>query len=302
MIELKQLRIFRTIIEVGSFTGAGERLGVSQSAISQQMRALEDEVGVPLLVRTAKTLQITPPGEMLLACARQVLDKVEDTHRRLEEQARGRGGLVRIGTPEPPCNYLLPEVLLELKRRFPRVDVRVVSGHTPDTLARLAAGELDVGLLPLPVDADRMRIVELGRDELVAVVSPGHAWTALPFVTARDFEREPLLVYDRASQITELTLAFLLAEGVFPRIAAEVDHLEALKRLAEHRLGVAVVPIWSARSEIAAGRLVAVRLGATGLGRAWGVLHADIQPFPATLRALVQLLAEALPPLLKQAA
>jgi len=67
MIELKQLKIFRTIVEVGSFTGAGERLGVSQSAISQQIRALEEELGVPLLMRTSKALQITPPGEMLLA-------------------------------------------------------------------------------------------------------------------------------------------------------------------------------------------------------------------------------------------
>src|SRR5882724_10795801 len=202
MIETKQLKTFRTIIEVGSFTGAGERLGVSQSTISQQIHALEEELGVPLLLRTGKSLQITPAGDMLLHCARQVLDKIDDTRRHLEEQARGRGGLVRIGTPEPPCNYLLPEVLVELKRRFPRIDARVVSGHTADTLARLAAGELDVGLLPLPVDAEKMRIVEVGRDELVAVVPPDHAWTALPFATARDFDKEPLLVYDRSSQIT----------------------------------------------------------------------------------------------------
>ena len=85
---------------------------------------------------------------------------------------------MRVGTPEPPRNYVLPPVLLELKRRAPRVDIRAVSGHTPSTLARLHAGEL---------------------------------------VTAR--------------QITELTLAFLLEEGVFPRVAVEIEHLEASKRL-----------------------------------------------------------------------
>jgi LysR family transcriptional regulator for metE and metH len=147
-----------------------------------------------------------------------------------------------------------------------------------------------------------MRIVDVGRDELVAIVPPDHAWTHLPFVTARDFEREPLLVYDRASQITDLTLGFLLDQGVFPRIAVEVDHHEALKDLAQRRLGVAVVPAWAARRELASGTLVAVRLGATGLGRAWGVLHADLQPYPATLRAFVRLLADSLPDLLKRAA
>jgi LysR family transcriptional regulator for metE and metH len=197
---------------------------------------------------------------------------------------------------------LLPEVLVELKRRFPKIDARVTSGHTAATLARLNAGELDLGLLPLPIEAEKLRVIDVGRDELVAVVPPDHAWTTLPFVTARDFERESLLVYDRASQITDLTLGFLLDEGVFPRIAVEVDHLEALKDLVQRRLGVAVVPSWSARRELASGGLVAVRLGATGVTRAWGVVHADLQPYPATLRAFVRLLADCLPPLLARAA
>jgi LysR family transcriptional regulator for metE and metH len=302
MIETKQLQIFKTIIDVGSFTGAGEQLGISQSAISQHVRALEEELGVPLLVRLGRSTRMTPAGEVLLQCARQVLEKVDDTRRFLEEHAHGRAGVVRIGTPEPPCNYLLPEVLVELKQRFPRIDARVTSGHTAATLGRLAAGELDLALLPLPVDAGKLRVVEVGRDELVAIVPPDHPWTTLPFVTARDFEKESLLVYDRASQITDLTLGFLLEEGIFPRIAVEVDHLEALKDLAQRRLGVVVLPAWSARREIAGGTLAPVRLGPTGLTRAWGVLHPDLQPYPATLRALVRLFADTLPSLFGAAA
>ena len=302
MIETKQLQIFKTIVDVGSFTGAGEQLGISQSAISQQIRALEEELGVPLLVRLGRSTRMTPAGEAFLNCARQVLDKLDETRRFLDEHARGRAGVVRIGTPEPPCNYLLPEVLVELKARFPKIDARVVSGHTAATLARLSAGELDIALLPLPVEVEKLRMIEVGRDELVAIVPPNHAWASLPFVTARDFEREPLLVYDRASQITDLTLGFLLDQGVFPRIAVEVDHLEALKDLVQRRLGVAVVPVWAARRELATGSVAAIRLGATGLGRAWGVLHADLQPYPATLRAFVRLLADCLPDLLKRAA
>jgi DNA-binding transcriptional LysR family regulator len=302
MIETKQLQIFKTIVEVGSFTGAGEALGISQSAISQQIRALEEELGVPLLVRLGRSTRMTPAGEVFLRCAQTVLGKLDETRRFLDEHGHGRAGVVRIGTPEPPCNYLLPQVLVELKERFPRIDARVTSGHTPATLARLVGGELDLALLPLPLDAERLRMIEVGRDELVAVVPPDHAWATMPFVTARDFERESLLVYDRASQITDLTLGFLLEEGVFPRIAVEVDQLEALKDLAQRRLGVAVVPEWAARRELAAGSLAAVRLGPTGLGRSWGVLHADLQPYPATLRALVRLLADSLPQLLQRAA
>jgi DNA-binding transcriptional LysR family regulator len=287
MIETKQLRIFKAVLDTGSFTGAGELLGLSQPAISQQIRTLEEQLGVAVLLRSGKTPRATPAGEVLLQCARQVLDKLDETERHLEEHVKGRTGLVRIGTPEPPCNYLLPEVLVEMKKRFPRIDVRVVSGHTAATLARLSAGEIDVALLPLPIDAPRFRTIELERDELVAIVPPDHAWVDMPFVSARDFEKQSLLVYDRASQITELTLSFLLEDGVFPRVAVEVDHLEAVKDLVQRRLGVAVVPTWA---------------GATGISRAWGVLHPDLQPYPATLKALIRLFADALPPLLKRAA
>lgn len=295
MIETKQLRILKAVADVGSFTGAGEFLGISQPAVSQQIRALEDELGVPLFTRVGKATRITPAGEVLLECAAQVLDKLTETQRRLGEQGRGRSGLVRIGTPEPPCNYLLPEILVELKRRFPAVDVRVVSGHTAESLARLTAGHIDVALLPLPLDAGRHRLTEVGCDELVALVPPDHAWVRMPFVTARDFERQPLLVYDRASQITERTFSFLLNDGVFPRIAVEIDHLEAVKDLIQRRLGVAVAPLWAAQREIVEGSLVAVRVGPRGITRPWGVLHADVQPFPATLRALVQVFVETLP-------
>jgi LysR family transcriptional regulator for metE and metH len=302
MIETRQLQIFKAIVDVGSFTGAGEQLGISQSAISAQIRALEEELGVPLLMRLGRSTRMTPAGEIFLRCAQQVLEKLEETRRYLAEHGRGRAGAVRIGAPEPLCNYVLPAVLVELKRQFPRIEARVTSGHTIATLARLTAGEIDVALLPLPVEAEKLRCVEVGRDELVAIVPPGHRWATLPFVTARDFEREDLLVYDRASQITDLTLEFLLQEGVFPRIALEVDHLEALKDLVERGVGVAVMPAWAAERQVAAGALVSIRLGPTGLPRTWGVLHADLQPYPATLRALVRLLSESLPQLLARAA
>ena len=301
MFETKQLKTFKTIVEVGSFTGAGEALGLSQPAISQHVRALEEATGVPLLVRVGKITRPTPAGDVLLHCAQQVLERIEGATRTLSEHARGRTGVVRVGTPEVPCNYLLPPILVDLKRRFPKIDARVTSGHTAVTLARLTGGELDLALLPLPADTAKLRVVEAGRDELVAIVPPAHPWAGLPWVAAREFENQPLVLYDRASQITDLTLGFLLDEGVFPRIAVEIDHIEALKELVRAGLGVAVVPWWSARRELDAKTLVAVGLGHVGVARTWGLIYPEHQQLPAAVRALVALFVEALPPLLARA-
>ncbi|TMA40836.1 MAG: LysR family transcriptional regulator substrate-binding protein, partial [Deltaproteobacteria bacterium] len=194
--------------------------------------------------------------------------------------------------------HLIPPVLVEIKRRLPKIDLRITSGHTGATLARLIGGEIDLGLLPLPVEPERMRITELGRDELVAAVPPDHCWVARRRVQARDFQDEPVILYDRQSQITELTLGFLLAEGVFPRVAAEIEHLEAVKEMVQRRLGVAVLPAWAIRCEVAAGVLAAVGLGRTGLVRSWGLIYPEKRQLPATFRSLVRLCGDLLPPLL----
>ena len=298
MLETKQLRTFKTVVEVGGFTRAGQRLNLSQPAISQHVRALEKELGVPLLLRIGKATRLTPAGEVLLQCATQVLDKLEEVQRVLAEDGDGRATIVRLGTPEPACVHLVPPLLVEIKRRLPKIDVRITSGHTGATLARLIGGEIDLGLLPLPVEPERMRITELGRDELVAAVPPDHRWVARRRVQARDFQDEPVILYERQSQITELTLGFLLAEGVFPRVAAEIEHLEAVKEMVQRRLGVAVVPAWAVRREVAAGVLAVVALGRTSLVRSWGLIYPEKRQLPPMFRSLVRLCGDLLPPLL----
>ena len=295
MLEIKQLKIFRTIVEVGSFTRAGDQLGLSQSAISQQVRTLEESLGVPLLVRAGRCARPTPAGDVLFQCARQMLDRLGDIERRFAEETAGRAGTVRIGAPEPPCGYVLPGALASLRRELPKLDLRVVSGQPAITLARLVDAEIDLALLPLPVESDRLRTVEVGSDELVAVTPPDHPWIGQPRVHAVDFATEPLVLYDRASAITEATLAFLLESGVFPNVAIEIDQLEGLKDLVRAGVGVSVVPRWAARREIAAGALGAVSIGEAGLRRTWGLVYPDVQPRPATVTAVVRVLAEELP-------
>lgn len=295
MLEIKQLRTFRTIVEVGSFTRAGDQLGLSQPAISQQVRSLEESLGVPLLVRAGRGARPTPAGDVLFQCARQMLDRLDEVERRFAEETAGRAGVVRIGAPEPPCSYLLPGALAALCRELPKVDLRVQSGQPAATLARLAAGDVDVALLPLPIDSERLRVLEVGSDEMVAIAPPEHPWAAHSRVHAADFATQPLVLYDRTSAITEATLAFLLENGVFPTIAIEIDQLEGVKDLVRAGVGVAVVPRWAARRELAAGALVAASVGDAGLRRTWALVFHDAQPRPATIASVVRLLAEELP-------
>jgi DNA-binding transcriptional LysR family regulator len=298
MLETKQLKIFKTIVEVGSFTRAGARLNLSQPAISQHIRALEEHLGVPVLLRVGKRARPTPAGEVLLHCAEQVLDKIEDAERLLAEQGMGGGGMVRIGSGDAVCHHLLPPVLKEFVAQFPRVHLQLTSGHTASTLARLMSGELDLGLVTLPVETDRIRITEIGRDELVAITRPDHAWAERRRVQATDFSGEPLILYERESRMTELLMRFLLEEGVFPRVTMEVDHVAAVKELVREGLGVAVLPTWAVRAEIESGMLAAMSVGPQGLTRGWCLAALENGGQPAALKALLRLCVEHLPRML----
>ncbi len=298
MLETKQLKIFKTIVEVGSFTRAGARLNLSQPAISQHIRALEEHLGVPVLLRVGKRARPTPAGEVLLHCAEQVLDKIEDAERLLAEQGVGGGGVVRIGGADAACQHLLPPVLKEFMAQFPRVHVQLAGAHTNATIGRVLAGELDLGIVTLPIETDRIRVTELGRDELVAVVAPDHAWAERRRVQAADFGDEPLILYDRESRMTESLLQFLLEEGVFPRVTMEVDQVPVVKELVRTGLGIAVLPAWAVRADVESGELCAVAIGTQGLARTWCLAALANGAQPAAMKALVRLCVDHLPRLL----
>lgn len=298
MLETKQLKIFKTIVEVGSFTRAGARLNLSQPAISQHIRALEEHLGVPVLLRVGKRARPTPAGEVLLHCAEQVLDKIEDAERLLAEQGVGGGGVVRIGAGDAVCQHLLPPVMKELLSQFPRVHLHLSSSHGSATLARVLGGELDLGLVTMPVDADRIRVTEVGRDELIAIVRPDHAWAERRRVQAADFADEPMVLYHRESRTTDILMRFLLEEGVFPRVAIEVDQVAVVKELVRLGVGIAVLPAWTVRTEVENGILRALSVGAQGLTRAWCLAALDNGAQPAALKAIIRLCVDRLPRLL----
>src|SRR5437773_1010430 len=295
MLETRPLLIFKTIVDVGSFTRAGLRLGLSQPAISQHIRALEREVGTPLLVRLGKSARPTPQGEILLHYARHVLGKIEEVERVLAGAADGRTGVLRIGAGGAACQHLLPGVLREFRSRFPKVDLHVRSGYTQLTLGRVLDGDLDVGLVTLPLRAPQVRVTQVGRDELVVIVPPDHPWAARRRVPPSELAGHPLVLYERQSRATDLMMRALLEEGVFPRVTMEIDQMEAVKEMVRLGLGLAVVPEWVARRAVTTGTLRAVSLGKAGLWRARGLPCLEQQLTSHGPRAFVRLCTEHLP-------
>lgn len=297
-LDAKLLRAFVTIVDLRSFTRAGRRLGLSQSAMSQQIAAHERMLGVRLLVRAGQGVRPTPAGEVLLQYARQILNKIDEAQRVLTEYEVTGTGVLRIGAGGAACEHVLPGVMRAFHETFPQVELRVLSAPTRLTIDRLLSGDLDVGLVTLPIAEPKLRLYDIGRDELVLVAAPSHPWAKRARVETSELAEQPLLVYERRSSSFRIVERMLLEAGVFPRVAMELDRLGAVTSMVRAGLGVAIVPRWGVADDIAGGRLAGLAIGAHGLFRTWGLgVRADAHQ-PQTLRAFIRLCLDQLPPIL----
>jgi LysR family transcriptional regulator for metE and metH len=297
-LDAKLLRTFVTIVDLRSFTRAGRRLGLSQSAISQQIGAQERLLGVKLLLRDGKGVRPTPAGEILLQYARQILHKIDEAQRILTSYEATGSGVLRVGAGGAACEHLLPSVLRSFHDAFPRLELRVMSGPSRLTIERLLNGDLDAGMLTLPVMEPKLRLFELGRDELVAIAAPSHAWASRRRIEPHELADQPLLVYERRSSTFHIVERMLLEAGVFPHIVMEMDHLGAVLSMVRAGLGLAVVPRWAVAHDVNAERLICLSIGKPGLYRAWGLAVRAEDHQPQTLRAFVRLCLERVPGLL----
>jgi DNA-binding transcriptional LysR family regulator len=251
-IESFRLTVFRLVAERLSFTQAAELLHVSQPAVTSHVKALEQELGARLFERAGGAVRLTPAGERLQVYAAEV--------NRLAQQALGDiGGLngeergrLRLGASTTIAQYLLPRLLGEFVQLHPRVDLSVVSANTAQIVARLLAGESDLGLIEGPAGSNDVKVDKFVDDEIAVIVPAGHPFAALPAhgASLADLAGEPLLMREPGSGTRRVVENALRDAGIATRdlrIVMELDSTEAIKSGVEAGLGVGFVSRWALR-------------------------------------------------------
>ena len=172
-LNLDQLRTFADVVARKSFSAAAERRGISQPAVSLQVRGLERRFGVKLIERVGRRVVPTAAGEEVLARMRAVEAALDAIAEAMLPHASGTAGRVRIGTGATACIYLLPPILRRLRERMPRLEIRVETGNTPDILKQLEENALDVALVTKPAPGRSFATRPAYDDELVAIFPSG---------------------------------------------------------------------------------------------------------------------------------
>lgn len=244
-MNLEQLRGFVEIARTGRFTGAADRLHLTQPALSRQIAALEHDLGATLFTRGTGGAALTPAGESLLPWARRMLSDAESARRELGELAGLERGRVRLGATPTLCISLVAETLLDFHAAHPAIDLALVEQGSLRLLAELAAGELDLALVTTsrpPADA-RVALEPLLTEELVVVSSaqspPVSAGDAIGLAEVAEL---PQIVFSPTYDLRAATDAAFDAAGLAPRIVLEGAEMDAVLRFVERGLGVAIVP------------------------------------------------------------
>ena len=289
-----RLRTLALVVELGAFSRAAERLGVSQPAASQHVRQLEDALGVRLVERIGKRTRATRAGEALLVHARRIAADLDAAE---AEMTRFRDGVVervRIGTGATACIYLLPAVLGRLKRRFPDLQISVRTGDTRDMALAIEANELDVGLVTLPAAGTMLSVTPALAEPFLAI-SPGEASSAVEApsdrpagapLTPAALAAGPLMLYEAGGNTRRLADDWFRRAGVAVEPTMELGSIEAIKALVAAGLGRAILPA-SAVADPARRQGIAVHALDPPLGRELAIVLRKDKRLTAGLRATV---------------
>lgn len=270
MLELRHLRSLVAIADAGKLATAAERVHLSQSALSHQIRALEEHHGLALFERTRQGLQFTPAGERLLTLARSVLAEVSAAERDLQRMKGETTGELRIALECHTCFDWLMPVMHAFRQRWPEVEVDLVAGFHAEPLALLKEGRADLVIGSAPKSARAWQVSPLFKFEMMAVVANDHPLRHKRFITARDLADETLITYPVPDARIDLVREVLAPAKVNPaRRTAELT--VAIVQLVASRRGVAALPSWGLQSYLEHDYVQAVRIGPKGL---WSELHA----------------------------
>lgn len=289
-MHLEGFKVFCDLCDTGSFSRAAEASGITQSAVSQQIRAVEKRFGVPLLDRGGSGFSLTPEGRVYLEVCRDILARWDSLGSRFRV-ARGRlGGKLRIASVISIALHDLPPLLKKFRRDHPGVEVTVDYRKAEEIYDAVEDGRADLGLVAYPKARPGLRAMTCWQERLVMVMPPGHRLNGKRPVALSQLEGERFVGLSPDIPTRRFLDKVLRKEGVKVTLVAELENIETVKAAVEAEQAVSIIPETSVRQETKQGTLVTRPIDAERLWRPMGaVTRRPIPEKPSLLEFLTLL-------------
>ena len=270
MLEIRHLKSLVAISETGKLAHAAERVFLTQSALSHQIRALEDHYNITLFNRSAQGIRFTQGGSRLLSLAKEILEALEKAERDLIRLKCDQSGELRIVLECHTCFDWLTPVMDVFRRAWPEVEIDLVAGFHSDPWHLLHEAKADIVIGGMPERSRNLSHLPLFKFEIMAVLPPEHLLKNKLRLSAEDFSNETLITYPVTDARIDLIRQVLAPEHIqYNRRTSELTI--AIMQLVASRRGIAALPSWGIQSYVEHGYVIAKPIGRKGL---WSELHA----------------------------
>ncbi|MEW6353525.1 MAG: LysR substrate-binding domain-containing protein [Pseudomonadota bacterium] len=289
MLDLRHLHTLTTLRDYGSLALAAQQLHVTQSALSHQIKALEEHYGCTLFVRKSRPLRWTPAGQRLLELAEQVLTQMHTAERDIAQLVSGQGGRLHIALECHSCFEWLMPSMDAFRARRPEVKMDLSAGFNFDALPALLKGDVDLVITSDATETPGVIYKPLFRYQAMLVTATDHPLTQRQWIEPRDLAAETLITYPVPRSRLDIFRYFLHPAGVEPRAQRTAELTLMIMQLVASGRGVAALPNWAVADYLAYNYVAARPLGRDGM---WGTLYAALRAehvHSATLRDFISL-------------
>lgn len=276
-IEIKHLRMISALVETGNMTRAADKLCITQSALSQQLKDIETKLGTDLFFRTRKKMIITDAGRQLQSTAVEVLESVDLVERAISRKTLGERGELKVGTQCIFCYKWLPQVMRLFHNAFPHIQIEV--GNSVDLLEDLEGKRYDLIITGAISPGNNFTSIPLFKDQLVCVMTEEHPLAACSFVQLADFADNNLIAHaDKGRH--RFYQQVLKPQGVEPQRIMHVGAPQAIIDMVVAGFGIAIFPRWAVSEALQSWRLVARPITRRGFPLTWHAVHLNHNNIP----------------------
>ncbi|MBV8051554.1 MAG: LysR family transcriptional regulator [Acidobacteriaceae bacterium] len=270
-MDFDQLVTFLEVAKLGSFSRAGQKVFRSQSAVSAQIRQLEQEYGDKLLDRSGKVVRLTPAGRVFFNYAERMQKLREESLLAVADQGVTPRGTLIIGANEATCLYVLPKVFAEYCRLYPEVHISIYRNFSYKIIEKLENGSIDVGIITLPAKSPSLKTHSIFRDQLMLMASPANSLAGKKSVTIDDIAKQPLLV--PKTGYTRQLMDKLFRPYSQLQIRMELPSVGMIKSFVAAGLGVSLISASFAHDQVAAREVVVIPIDGVELWRELGLAY-----------------------------
>ncbi|WDF59636.1 LysR family transcriptional regulator [Flavobacterium sp. KACC 22758] len=266
-MEIRHLKLIKAIVEEGSITKAIDKLHLTQSALSHQLKEAEYQLGTPIFLRTNKKLVLTKAGEKIYELANEILNKLTETESQIKQMVFGEHGEIRISTECFSSYHWLPSVLKQFHLLYPNVELKIVTEATHIPLQKLLENTIDIAIVSDTIKDHHIKYTELFQDEVVVVISENHPWADKKYVVAEDFVTEHLIIHSLPMETVTIHQYFLAPAKVSPKKITPLPLTEASLEMVKADMGIMSMAKWALQPHIKNNSIKAVKVGKNGLKR-----------------------------------